>query len=170
MVDTVPAPTTTTTIPVDEPTDAPTTSLPFATTIPPPVVIPPGPVDGSTPDAPGTPAPAPAMSPDAILPGPSGVPRDLGAVLALRAPGDRKISADIVELTVANDALASATSDLTAANAAVDATRGDLDSLRASDRGAADKAAQTAEVSPGRVDRGIRHRRRAKRAHGRVER
>jgi hypothetical protein len=83
------------------------------------------------------------MSPSAILPGPSGVPRDLGAVIALRAPGDRKIAADIADLTAANSVLAATTSDLAAANAAVASTRGELDALQASDRGAANTAAQT---------------------------
>jgi hypothetical protein len=144
VVDTVPTSTTTTTTVLPQTTtEMPTTSLPVVIKDLPPVVIPPGPVDGSTPDAPGTLPPSPPMTPGAILPGPSGVPRDLGAVLALRAPTDRKIAADIAALNTANDALTSATSDLAAANAAVDATGGAVDALGASDRGAANTAAET---------------------------
>ena len=64
----------------------PTTSLPFATTIPPPVVLPAGPVDGSPDDPAGTPRFVVPTAPEALVPGPRGIPGGLAAAMGRLAP------------------------------------------------------------------------------------
>ncbi|HKY17017.1 MAG TPA: lytic murein transglycosylase [Microthrixaceae bacterium] len=139
--------TTTTTTPSVAPTTTevlePTTSLPFATTIPPPVVIPPGAVNGSLGDPPGTPPPPPPAAPEAQQPGPTGIPPGLTLAIALREPGERRVSAAIRELELSQAALGDATRETEEAAAALAESQATVDGLDAAERDAAARGAET---------------------------
>ena len=122
----------------------PTTSLPFATTIPPPVVLPAGPIDGSIADPAGTPTFHVPTSPGANVPGPSGIPKGLAAVGAARlAPLQRTVADATSRVNVAEAQLASAQAEVAAASSALAGPGSTVDQLGAAGRDAAAKAARS---------------------------